>query len=668
MKDLERAKSTATSDPSAKDDITDVGDMEIESDGEESQKSTPKLEQDVPQSLMSSAPGMIASPPTSTFSHSQPSTNESYPPLPTSTFRTLAPPLPRQPMVGQVFRARPGAPFQNRQMLDASGGGLAQRPRVPPRRPRPPPQRFPGRPPQMSQVNNYRGIRPQIVRGLRPPFRPPPTVAPQPPDAHTISSSPVLYNQKQNNPPDKPIVDTQPLLTGGDAKPSLDERLKDMMLNKKFSGLDEPVDSRPYSPSAEDDMVGNNVTNNLIDDETQSLPTPSSDSPTEEASPKPNMDNPILKALYKSQSSPEASLVPDYEQEDSEELSSDDLKNILDQVKSSEPAEPGNPVLIPNDDQPAVARAVKIPAPTEIKITPTLTNLLDEIFPKISQSLMTRKRKQEDGPNTTTKAPRLMPLNPTMPPRARFPQPGAIRVPVSSSLSPHVRPPFSPASVRAPAPVRPPNSNLQPHPNSASPVRLPPNSIPPVKPPPSISTLSTRPPPNSAPPVQPPPPSYSPAPPVQPPPNSAPLVQPLPNSAPPVRPPPNSAPPVRPPFSAASPVRSPFSADSPVRPPFPPTSSLSSSGTMPARQPISGTSVPFSGMPALPPGAGMPPTTLMAKTGDDGYFGSYEMPRFGSPTFMGGMPSRVPPYGTPPGMFRPPMAPPGYRPLHPRYA
>lgn len=429
MKDLERAHSTSTSDPSARDDITDVGDMEIESDGEgqdsKSQSSAPKL-------LMSTAPGMIVTPPMATYPQQHPV----QPSPPTIAYQGQAPPLPN----GQHMARPEGPHFQGRGVarplrvmtrplpppgrgpgmtrpFPPPGRGLGMTRPLPPQgrgvarplppqgrgmaRPLPPQGRGVARPPPplQGQSANYSPVPPP--RKTMPPFRVPPIIRPPvngPPDAnqpHTISSSAVIYNR-----PSQPAAAAveESMIDPDHAKPSLDERLKDMLLNKKFGGtvLKEQDDSKAYSPTENDHALMNN------DGEMGDLspaPTPSpSDSP--ETSPKPNMDNPILKALYKSRASPEprpASLVPDYDEND--ELSSSDLKNILNQVISSEPANTRSP---DGTKQPLPGKPA-IPTPSDIKITPTLTNLLDEIFPKISQSLMNRKRKQEESDNTPSK-------------------------------------------------------------------------------------------------------------------------------------------------------------------------------------------------------------------------------------------------------------------------
>ena len=482
MKDLDRANSTSTSDPSARDDITDVGDMEIESDGEGQDSKS-----------QSNPPGMILTPPMATTYQAGPM----QPSPPTIAYQEQAPPLSSgQHMASPALRARLEGPrFQGRGVagppqpgrgsvmtrpLPPPGRGMTTRPLLPPARgvarplpppargmvrPLPPPARgmvrpLPSpvrgmarplpppvrgmarplppqgrgptrplppqgrgmarplpphqRPPLQGQNGNSSPVQPAHGHRTMPPFRVPPIIKPGPPEAnqsHTISSNAVMYNRP--NQPEATAMEENS--TPDHVKPSLDERLKDMLLNKKFEGtvLKEQDDSKAYSPTEHDHTLVN------TDGEMSPAPTPSPvDSP--ETSPKPNMDNPILKALYKSRASPEpkpSSLVPDYDEND--ELSSSDLKNILNQVISSEPSNTRSDGV----EQPPPASGPEkpaIPTPSDIKITPTLTNLLDEIFPKISQSLMNRKRKQESD-NIPSKISRLDEGGPGLPSKISHP-------------------------------------------------------------------------------------------------------------------------------------------------------------------------------------------------------------------------------------------------------
>ena len=462
LKDLERAHSTATSDPSAKDDITDIGDMEIESDGEnqDSQESGSNPHTAAPKPPMVTPPGMIMAPPVASFPAQQPNVGSGYTKSP-GIFQTQ---FTRPP--GQFQRA-PNRPPQT------IGGMFAQRP-LPPR------NRFPP---------HFQG------RGFQPPTRMTHLVRGQPPayinGPHTISGFPVLYKRPDNS----------TVKTNGDGvgvsvgtKPSLDERLKDLVLKKKFgdSVLNEDTDvnseEKPYSPSAEESLVINSEPTEEVEDK-ESLATPT-DSPNEEASPTPNMDNPILQALYESQASPESepsgtskSLVPDYNNmQDNDELSTSDLKNILDKVKSGNKDDTVNNVTSSSSDvspsagvNPNVGgnsiRTTKLSLPTEINITPTLTNLLDEIFPQLTKSLIDRKRKKEPENESSTKVPCLANTHQPRPPQPRLPHPtqrpmfiprppGGPRPTQLSYEGP--RPPFDKARV---PPPRMMYSPVHPHPN-----------------------------------------------------------------------------------------------------------------------------------------------------------------------------------------------------------
>lgn len=499
LKDLERAHSTATSDPSAKEDITDIGDMEIESDGEsqDSQDGAAKPQPTAPRSLMSAAPGMLMAPPMTTYPGQQQqqlpdraSKRGGFvrpPPLPINNYQiqqAIPPPPPpqqqqKQKQLQHTFnRPRFQAPQTRlgRPPPRTDTGGMMRQ--LPPRQRPPPPQRLQGPNPQMNSFHHVPSPRVgamHLFRGPVPRPRVPGPPKPSAPNQHknepfTIASSPVLYvKPNEEHPPtgtgrESKNVNNEGPPTGNlaDSKKSLDDRLKDMMLlNKKFGNAilnEQEVDStpdRPYSPSAEDAVMDSSVgivEGPDLEDDRQSIPTPSSDSPSEEVSPGPNMDNPILKALYTSQTSPDhkpASLVPDYDQED-DELSSSDLKNILHQVISSEPTETkiGNPPLGEGRVHPPPVSVVvgdgdqsrKSSKPSEIKITPTLTSLLDEIFPKISKSLMDRKRKQDEGSNDA--ATKMLRLADT-PPKTHLPRPQ--QVPQF-----HPRPPFE--GVRYPSP------------------------------------------------------------------------------------------------------------------------------------------------------------------------------------------------------------------------
>ena len=482
VKDLERAHSTATSDPSAKEDITDVGDMEIESDGE---SQDPQQQDHVTPTTttittttnhsspsLKGAPGMMFGPPSAAYPTQQQQQQQKQ----KSGVGPMAiQPSPRTP---NMYRAQQPINQQfPRLRAPASGPNEGQRrPLSAPahnQRPFSPRQRI------ALQPRGYNGphsrLRPPHMgppSGPRSPFRGPSESSNTKP--HTISGAPVMYNSRGPNP--SAPADGDKNDGPGDGRLSLDQRLKDLIVNKKFENsiLNEHIDvnaeEKPYSPSASDSLITNNVAAEEMEEDKESLPTPTSDSPTEEeeTSPRPNMDNPILQALYKSQASPEdkqpsshdvsKSLVPAYNQiqdnADPEELSTKDLKNILKQVESVEggneaPAMDNN--VVPSD----TVGNKPVGGAAEIKITPTLTNLLDEIFPQLSKTLIDRKRKQ-GGDDNATKVPRLATdVSSRPPPRPQFmPRPYGSRPLHPHSLHgsrfPPPRPQFSP--------VRPPHN------------------------------------------------------------------------------------------------------------------------------------------------------------------------------------------------------------------
>lgn len=484
LKDLERAHSTATSDPSAKEDITDVGDMEIESDGE-SQDSQDGITREQPRVASGSAappppPGMLEGPPLLSYPHQhqlqqQQREYRSGPPPPANFQHHLE---------QQHYARRPLPPPRNFAMgqnrpIRMSRTMFEHRGPCPPPHPRSP--RVQSRPP---------GV-------MRPPYKGEPPS--QPPEAH-ISRGPVLYNNNskpspqqefRNTPPSKPPHESE---SEDATKLSLEERLKDLMANKKFGNTvlkdDMLSEDKPYSPEA---VVSNNIAVEEVDndDDKESLPTPvSEDSPTGEVTPQPNMDNPILKALYTSQASPEdkpaRSLVPDYE-DNEDELSTTDLKNILHQVNLEEGGKKNAEDNNGRHESPPTTGTssssgpgTKLPAPP-ITITPTLTNLLDEIFPQLSKSLIDRKRKQSEtiSEDVTNKVPRLLtdppPSQQTPPPPQQTP-PRPQFAPQSPNMIGPPRPPFlrgdgrpHPSPPVAPRPFPPPPPSNRQIPPSAGP-------------------------------------------------------------------------------------------------------------------------------------------------------------------------------------------------------
>ena len=231
----------------------------------------------------------------------------------------------------------------------------------------------------------------------------------------------------------------------------LDQRLKNMvaqkmlgdMLNDYGSSSGSEPDEKPYSPASDEPEISISNTGTPKPDEeidTDSVPTPDSGNvtPDDGGSPHINMNNPILQALYSS--SPDATNRDEPPVSVSEtttltsqpdlpatsdpvaNIDTEYLQGILNTVKSSslvknEAVTPGPASSVTPGPASSVA-----PSPTsssgmesalqatfatpqkqqglaslkDIKITPTVTNLLGELFPQLSKTLQqSRKRKQE---------------------------------------------------------------------------------------------------------------------------------------------------------------------------------------------------------------------------------------------------------------------------------
>ena len=522
VKELERANSTAMSDPSAKEDITDVGDMEIESDGEgqdndnkskQSQPAPPTAPPPLPPpppptpptSNSDPGPGMLPSPLTAQQydGGSVPASSDGYDGgvQQTSSVKVGQQPYQQQQaystmfvdnVYGQQRAPQSGIPGPLRAPVSTQG-----RPMRYPMRGRgfPLPRhpvlmdgtrvggfRSPGMP---MRISGPRGIR----TGSRPLFRP----------AHNSDSFSADSNNdlaqntgsaltegngrdlSENTLSQSDPFDVVKNMLLGIAKKALDQ--KKMAMEDQKDGISsadseekeeahvissapvhyhrppakelpkdedsvpfDELDGAPYSPVAEDGVPFSPTTNDItMENKEESLPSLSSDSPTGDG-PEPNMDNPILQALYSAQESPRdqlespeddlhtsttqhspnsqrsttsphspsaLELLRAEESDQEEELTSTDLKNILDQVKSGD----ADTVESPTPD--SSENSVKPALPSSIPITSKLTNLLDQIFPQISQSLIDRKRKQADdlggGVNESlqqnasdVKAPRLV--------------------------------------------------------------------------------------------------------------------------------------------------------------------------------------------------------------------------------------------------------------------
>lgn len=511
QKDLERAQQTATSDPSCKEDLTEVGDMEIDSD-EETMETAPPQAPIVPSQLPppDPHPSTTFTPPPKMFNSLPPDTSPvSSAPLVNPSPHTLnsAPQLPPQiinssphmlssappPMMNtasQIMNAGPlsqPVPYSQPYLPPMQGfrppPSQFSRPPVPPLAPHGPMQRMSiamQGPPSGLPPHYPPGRHPVHSRGpppLRGPVRPPHAMAPPRPGMVAISTT------RLQRPPLQPSGERRPMIPGADvrgrethieAKPvvyvtepeqksSLDDRLQSLVVKKSLGSVllqeyaeSEESGEKPYTPTTTP------LPASPGDDESVTTPTPQFDAspttPEDVGSMQFNPANPIMKALYHSPThSPEdvaavegstAQSEPGGEGSLLSEVDTGMLQNILKNVKvlkqpatpspsSSPPATKPSELTSPPPElatpiqttltTPPPSTAVAITAPTttpppdktevskpissaaNIKITSSLTSLLDEIFPQLSKSLQERKRKQETGtgPETPVKLPKV---------------------------------------------------------------------------------------------------------------------------------------------------------------------------------------------------------------------------------------------------------------------
>ena len=511
LKDLDRANSTAMSDPSAKEDITDVGDMVIESDGDAPDSfdrtannlpalpsappplpppppPTPPISEDSSSAL--SGPGMIMTPPTgpsySSVQQFQPqgeartegsdysgivqsarmptaSTNVYRQPQlryeqPYATGRLLGP--YNQPRARQMSTTEAGGRGEMRALV--RGRRVMLRPRVAfrPRYSHPIPLSSPG---MSVRAPSYRYPLDQVLnkrpRGLPPRLRVPLRALPPQPQAteyfgaNSAFDEPDSVDEFSSNIPaaGDPVQYVQPtdamelpqkvnpfelvkeMLTSINKKKLNKNNSEEIMNHKNANTLPAASQTdhvttatphlygKPRNDSATQGVGGDRLsqdhsTEGVLIEVKGSLSSLSSESPTEGPLSAPNMDNPILQALYSSQDSPKdhhhppsaLDLLRDEDSDQEDELTSSDLKNILNQVKcgdspsacmavnatatgralfSAQPP-PGDPGASSND---GAALAV-----ANIPITPRLNNLLEQIFPEISQPHSKCKRRQGD--------------------------------------------------------------------------------------------------------------------------------------------------------------------------------------------------------------------------------------------------------------------------------
>ena len=301
-------------------------------------------------------------------------------------------------------------------------------------------------------------------------------------------------------------IESQPPLQGEEEpKSSLDDRLQSLVGRKSLGSVllqeyaeSEESGDRPYTPTTTPlpPSPGGAGGAGDQDDESVTTPTPQLDmspaTPEESGRPKFNPANPIMKALYRSPTrSPEEpaqaeslGVVSDQQNQPPTIVNEKGLllgvdtgmlQNILKNVQGlksplatspsisspsltkpeTEKASVDAPSQLPLSPGPSSAISVEKPAATttvspasNIKITSSLTSLLDEIFPQLSKSLQERKRKQDTVPESAAKQPKL-----------ETPQ---IQT-VGSDGSPLPPRPPPPGSVRPNGP-RPPNGGFTPRP------------------------------------------------------------------------------------------------------------------------------------------------------------------------------------------------------------
>lgn len=387
-------------------------------------------------------------------------------------------------------------------------------------------------PPQPSQANTFPTTvpPPQLTTPIR-------TNSPGGPPPPTYSNA-ALVMTSHPTPPKHLALESSKDSVGGDSvdllarsQTGLDQRLKNMVAKKMLGDMFDDYgssssssegDEKPYSPTSDEPEMSISNTGTPKPDEdidTDSVPTPDSKNmtPDDGGSPHINMNNPILQALYSS--SPDTnkkgemsvsvsetttlSLEPDPMMSDPvANIDTEYLQGILDAVKSTsgvqkeEAVDPGTnlsssfeaPVPIPPaPKQPGLASL------KDIKITPTVTNLLGELFPQLSKTLQqNKKRKQEDAEEDSTaqKVPRLV--------EGHNAAPQVVANMAEQAYSEQNIPPLPPAPVmQGPRPnlgpphpgVGPPRPDFrQPHPDLGPPQPVPgpiPRAMPRGMPPPS---------------------------------------------------------------------------------------------------------------------------------------------------------------------------------------
>lgn len=578
QKDLERAQQTATSDPSCKEDLTEVGDMEIDSEEENMETQIPpavqaqaiqpppqifnsaSLMNSAPQStsqiesqVVTSTPLMLASAPP--MINTIPHLVNSAPQMINSAPHDIVPPTSHPPVLPYSQTFPPPVQGFCPPPMQPPGPQSFSRPRLPPVQ-TPQPSVLQMTPPRMQTPPTHvqvppTGMSPRFpfVQGT-PPLHPRGPVGPprscaslRPPGPPRLGM--MQYSNTRLPPPRPPIqpqhhptegaasdvhLESKPVLyrTEAEQKPSLDDRLQSMVVKKSLGSVllqeygesDSENGEKPYTPTT--DPLPASGSPDEADDDSVTTPTPQLDmspvaTPEDTGPPQFNPANPIMKALYHSPThSPE-----EVDRERQSSTTADQpasaatagesgslllgvdtgmLQNILKNVQGmipatshplspspaasseappsssasllSTPPKPPSSTPAPLTTTPQDKPATNPPPPSaaDIKITSSLTNLLDEIFPQLSKSLQERKRKQEEdspagdgnavkqvkvdgvqgqprmmGPNNVLRP--LAPQRPPRPPQPNGPRPDGVFLPRGPPVMMH---PTGPGGARPP--------------------------------------------------------------------------------------------------------------------------------------------------------------------------------------------------------------------------
>ena len=441
-------------------------------------------------------------PPTGVRPSSNMSPSGPRPPLP-ANFSGPPPPRPRYP-------PPPGSSMNIRQSLPPQRGGPYNNSSNSPR------PSFPLPPSLAAQANHSpsSAAPPQLTAPLKN-NSPTPAGPPNTTNAPLMTQPPIPLESTLDIKEDttgKDKIDLQTLSQTG-----LDQRLKNMVAQRMFGGVlneygdaSSDGDDKPYSPASDQPEIsisntGTPKPEDDNDDDRESIPTPDSgtESPDEEeegASPHINMNNPILQALYNSspdindkgdvqpepvrEAPSNVSVPPDLSLQAASVANIDTkyLKGILDTVRSTsspsaqetvapEPMpqsdfEPSEPMAVAPNKAPSLA-AIK-----DIKITPTVTNLLGELFPQLSKTLQQNKKRKQEGAEdeTAVKVPRMEDthdfVSRTMVDEQRSYSDTQLLAPIPSMIGPGARPPH-------PNPIPPPRAGMgmrpPPHPGMGPP-------------------------------------------------------------------------------------------------------------------------------------------------------------------------------------------------------